>query len=171
MEAVSLRLLSKNFPKLLTGFSEIVGIGVSKTEKRNLSITLPFFKTKDLDFSGLKDILTHPISFSSPFRIHLAPGTDSVVTVRSSMKARIGGWWIPDLGPLHTGSADFYQHVHRLCKQNHWNGTACDDSHLQSMPLQYYWSCWDSQAEIAVIIQDEVSYPHQLVGHWAIGVG
>ena len=52
MEAASLRLLSKNFPKLFIGFSEMVGIGVPAIEKRNLSATLPFFKTKDLDFVG-----------------------------------------------------------------------------------------------------------------------
>ena len=70
MEAASLRLLSKNFPKLFTGCSEMVGIGVPAIEKRNLSATLPFFKTKDLDFAGLNDILAHPISFSSPVKIH-----------------------------------------------------------------------------------------------------
>lgn len=77
MEAVSLRLLSKNFPKLFISFSEMVGIGVPVMEKR---------KTKDLDFVGLNTILAHPTTLSNPFKTHLPPGTDSVVTVRSSMK-------------------------------------------------------------------------------------
>lgn len=92
MVAVSLRLLSKNFPRLLIGFSQIVGISIPAMEE-----ILPFFKTDDLDFVGLNDILAHPISLSSPTRIHLPPGTDSVVTVRSSMKAWIGSWQTPAL--------------------------------------------------------------------------
>ena len=64
MDTVSLRLLSKIFRRLFTGFSEMVGIGVSEIENHNLSTTLPFFKTKDLDFAGL---------------------THSVVTVKSFM--------------------------------------------------------------------------------------
>lgn len=48
------------------------------------------------------------MSFSNPWRIHLDPSTVVVVTVRSSMKALIGGCPIPDLlrGPLHYDSAD-----------------------------------------------------------------
>lgn len=70
MEAASLRLLSKNFPKLFSGFSELVGIGVPAMEKQNLSATLPLFKAKDLD---LTDILVPAISLSSP--IHSAQVT------------------------------------------------------------------------------------------------
>lgn len=77
-------LQSKSFPKLLTGCSDNVGMIVSEIVKRNLT-TFPFFSTKDLDFDGLKLILAHEMSFSSPCKIHLLPGTDDVVTVRSSM--------------------------------------------------------------------------------------
>lgn len=73
-------------------------------------IFLILASTKDIDFSGLNDILALPISFFlTPVRIHQPPGTNSVVTLRSSMKVQIGGWWIPDLDlePLHSGSVDF----------------------------------------------------------------
>jgi len=43
------------------------------------------------------------MSFSGPWKNHLLPGTDVVVTVRSSTKAYIGVCYTPDLikGPLH----------------------------------------------------------------------
>lgn len=86
------------------GFSEMDGIGVPEIENWNFSTTLPFFKTKDLDLDGLNDILAHVIKPSSLVKSHLPPGTDSVVTVRSSMKARIvvGGYltWTWDLCTL-----------------------------------------------------------------------
>ena len=109
MDIVSLRLLSKIFPRLFTDYSAMVGIGVSEIEKQNLFTTLPFSKTKNFDFSVLKDILAHPISFSSPFRMHLHPGTDSMATVQLSMKVHISGFQIPDLDlePLRSGSSDF----------------------------------------------------------------
>lgn len=77
--------------------------------KKNFSVTYPFFNTRDLDFAGLKLMHAKVISSSRPFRIHLLPRTDAVVTVRSFMKALIGGCWIPDFekGPLHCTSADF----------------------------------------------------------------
>lgn len=61
------------------------------------------------DFAGLRDILAHLINLSSHLGIHLAPGTDSVAIVRSSMKPYIGGCQVPDLdfGPQHFGSAEF----------------------------------------------------------------
>lgn len=98
MEAISLRLLSKSFPRLFTGFLEIVGIGVFlELELIDHSALL---QAKDLD---LNVILAHPISLSSLLKIHLPPGTDSVDIVRSSMKVRLGGCQSPDLdlGPLH----------------------------------------------------------------------
>lgn len=109
MDAVSLRLQSKVLPKLVTGFSAIDGIAVPSTRKRNLSTTFPRFRTMDLDFVGLKLILAQRISFSRPCRIHLHPGTDVVVTLKSSIKARIGGCRTQDLdkGPRHSVSAAF----------------------------------------------------------------
>ncbi|KAM3849659.1 mitogen-activated protein kinase kinase kinase kinase 2 [Diretmus argenteus] len=61
-------------------------------------------ETKDLDFDGLKLMRAHDMSFSKPRRIHLAPGTVVVITVRSSMKALMGGCLTPDLlrGPQHS---------------------------------------------------------------------
>lgn len=48
------------------------------------------------------------MSFSKPISSHLQPGTDVVVTVRSSINAWVGVWQTPDLdkGPLHSASAD-----------------------------------------------------------------
>ena len=97
MELASLRLASKTFPKLFTGCSEIDGIVSPASVKRNLSTTRPFFSTNDLDLLGLKLILAHAMSFSRPWRIHLVPGTEDVVMVRSSIKALIGGCLVPDL--------------------------------------------------------------------------
>lgn len=47
------------------------------------------------------------MSFSNPWRTHLPPATDDVVTVRSSIKALMGYCMSPDLdrGPLHSFSA------------------------------------------------------------------
>lgn len=107
IDAASLRLQSKVLPKLVTDFSVIYGIAAPSIRKRNLSTTFPRLRTMDLDFVGLKLILAQRISFSRPCRIHQHPGTDVVVTVKSSMKARIGGCRIPDLdkGPLQSVSA------------------------------------------------------------------
>lgn len=56
--------------RLFTGFSDRVGVGVPEIAKKK-----PF-------------ILSYPssVSLSRPFRIYLAPDTDSVVTVRSSQR-------------------------------------------------------------------------------------
>lgn len=58
---------------------------------------------------SLKLILAHVISHSSPWRSRLHPGTDVVITVKSSKKAIMGGCYVPDLdfGRLHSNSADF----------------------------------------------------------------
>lgn len=127
--AVSLRVTSKIFPKLCTGFSVTdlasldLATGFSVTDsgvtdchsgiwspsvcKRNLSSTFPLLRTRDLHLAGLNDILAHDASLSSPLRSQWHPGTAIAVTVRSSMKARIGGWLMPylDRGPLHSTSA------------------------------------------------------------------
>ena len=86
----------------------MVGMAVPVMVNRNLSSTFPFFSTIDLDLMGLKRIRAHPTSFSSPFRIHRQPGTDSVMTVRSSINALMGGCRCPEFerGPLDSGSAD-----------------------------------------------------------------
>ena len=102
MEAASFKEQSKVFPRLFKGFSVTDGRRVPPRSKWNRSNTFPLFRTKDLDFSSAQ-----VVSLSKPRRIHLHPGTDNVVTVRSSMNALIG-WRLPDLvlGPLHSGSAD-----------------------------------------------------------------
>ncbi|MEQ2185360.1 hypothetical protein GOODEAATRI_017416 [Goodea atripinnis] len=73
------------------------------------------FKASDPDFVGWNHILAHPMSLPSPIRIHLLPGTDSIVTVRLSMKAWIGCCRIPEDG-LSMGLAlwfgRFHQHVY-----------------------------------------------------------
>ncbi len=106
--AVSFRELSKIFPKLLTGLSVTDGICDPYRVKRNRSATLPFFKPRDLDLAGLKLILAHRMRRWSPWSSHLHPGTEAAVTVRSSIKALMGGCRVPDLdmGPLHFTSAD-----------------------------------------------------------------
>lgn len=58
---------------------------------QNFSSTFPFFSNSDLDLVGLKCIRAHSISFSRSCKIHQHPRTDSVVTVRSFIKAIIGG--------------------------------------------------------------------------------
>lgn len=76
---------------------------------RKLSSTFPFLSTKDLDLAGLKHIWAHSTIFLSPCRIQRQPGTDSVLTLRSSVNALMGGWYWADvvLGSLHSGSADW----------------------------------------------------------------
>lgn len=62
--AVSQRLWSKSFLRLFTGFSLMVGIGVSSNMKWNLSMTLLFFRKSGLDLAGLEIILAHLMSLS-----------------------------------------------------------------------------------------------------------
>lgn len=134
----------------------MLGIGVPETEKGDLSTTCPFSRPMtliSLAFSGLNDILVHP-SASRQLGSHcqvIHEGPD---------------WWLMDLRPglgLRSGLSLctlvqlIHHHVHCQSKQDHLDGTVCDDSHLQSVPLWYCWPCWDSQAEITVIIQEEVS--------------
>lgn len=53
--------------------------------------SFPFFNTMDLDLEGLKLILAQVMSFSSPFKVHLLPGTDVVVMARLSIWVLIRG--------------------------------------------------------------------------------
>lgn len=108
MEVESLRLQSKYFPRLFTGRSVMDGMVAPDREKRNLSTISPLLTTSEFDFTGLKLIFAQVMSFSRPWRIHPLPGTDVVVTVRSSLKALIGGSCIPVFikGRLHSTSAD-----------------------------------------------------------------
>ncbi len=87
--------------------SDTEGIWTPPKEKRCLSDTLPFFRTKDQNLAGLKLILAHVMSLSNPWRSHRHPGTDVAMTIQLSMKALIGGWQVPDLsrGPLYSTSA------------------------------------------------------------------
>jgi len=79
------------------------GIRVVPSAKWNSSVVFPCFSTRDLDFAGLKFMQAQVIISSRPFRIHLLPGTDVVVIVRLSMKARMGGCRTSEFvrGPLH----------------------------------------------------------------------
>lgn len=86
MEEVSLRELSKTLPKLLTGFFVMVGMTVP------VMLNLLSSTSMDLDIVGLNYILPHSTSFTSPCRVHRQPGTDSMVTVRSSINTLMGGW-------------------------------------------------------------------------------
>lgn len=79
------------------------------SEKRCWSVIFPIFTTRDLDLAGLKFIWVQLMRHSRPYRIHLQPGTDVEVIVRSSINALIGCCYIPEFvnGPLHSTSADF----------------------------------------------------------------
>lgn len=96
----------KSLPRLFTGSSDTDGIVMSTRLNRKQSDTLSFLKTKDLEFAGLNFILAQQISRSRPWRSHRHPGTDVVVTVRSSMNALIRGCRVPDRDTGHTTSAD-----------------------------------------------------------------
>lgn len=74
--------------------------------KRNLSVTMPVFTTRDLDLAGLNPIPAHQISFSILRRIHLHHGADSVVTDRSSINDLIGGWRVTDLTSMFIAKAN-----------------------------------------------------------------
>ena len=75
----------------------------------NWFVTFSFFTTRGLDFAGFKFIWAQLKRRSRPWRIRLQPGTDVIVTVRSSINALIGGCRISELvsWPLHSTSADF----------------------------------------------------------------
>lgn len=112
----------KELPRLLTGFSVMGGMVAPASEKQHLSTTFPLLSMKDLDFSGLKHILAQVMSFSRPWGIHLLLGMDVVVTIRSSMKAHIGGCRTPNLvmGPLHSTSDDmFMTRANRMAEMVH----------------------------------------------------
>lgn len=132
-DAVSFRLLVKNLSRLFPGFSDTDVILVSPRVKQKWSVTFPFRNTKDLDFEGVKLVM----SCSSPWRSHLQRGTDVVVTVRSSMNALIGGCWVPDLdsGLLHYFRR-LHKHIHGQCKQGHRDCTAGNDALLYTMPVR-----------------------------------
>lgn len=62
------------------------------------------------------NLSAHLLSFPNPWigRIHLLPGTDSVRTMRLSMKGLIGGWGSWNSGPAYfivilTASANKYR--------------------------------------------------------------
>lgn len=102
--AVSFRELSEILPRHITGSLVTAGIYDPPRERWNWLATFPFFRARYLDFAGLKFILAHEMTHSSPWRSHLHPGMDVVVTIMSSMNALKGGWQVPDLdiGPLHS---------------------------------------------------------------------
>lgn len=65
------------------------GVLVLSRKKWNLTETLSFFSTSDLDLSGLKLILAHLMILSSPWTIHLPLGTEDVVTVKVGSDGRL----------------------------------------------------------------------------------
>ena len=83
------------------------------------------------------------ICSSRPFRIHLLPGTDVVVTIGSSMKALMGGCWTP-------GEGSSALNLSRL-----------NNLHLGHLAGHDQLRCCspgvDPQAEAVVIVQYEVS--------------
>lgn len=97
--AVPLRELLKTFLRLFIGFSVIDVIWTPPMEKWNLSVTFPFFTTRDQDLVGLYPIRAHLMRRSKHWRICLQPGTDAVVTVRLYINALMGAathltWWM-----------------------------------------------------------------------------
>lgn len=96
------------------------------------------------------------MSFSRPRRIHLHSGTDVVVTVRSSIKALMGGCRIPvlDRGPLHSTSATFTNtfkaRANRITEIDQlWSLSWADASWIHAP-----WC--HSQPEVSIVVQDEV---------------
>lgn len=75
-----LRTVIEDLSEVFISFSVIDGNWSSPSLKQNLSVTFTFFWTKELDLADLKLIHTQDMSFSNPWRIHLAPGTAVVVT-------------------------------------------------------------------------------------------
>lgn len=119
MAAVSFRLQSESFHKLVTGCSDRVGMVVLEIVKQNLSTSFSFFSTRDLDFDGLKFILAHKISISCFCRIHLLPGIDDV----SQIVYIASDWWLSHIG-LSQGSSVL--HLCRLDYHIHGEGEKND---------------------------------------------
>lgn len=67
----------------------------------------PFLRTGDQQLAGWNAIFVHDDSLLRPLCCQQHPGTSVAVTVRSSIKALIGSWRVPELqgGPLHSTSA------------------------------------------------------------------
>lgn len=86
MVAKPFRLQSKSFSKLFTGYTINVGMAVSDKVKRNFSLTFTFYRTKGINFDGLKLTFVYKISFLSPIK-----GTGS------SMNILINGGYTPIL--------------------------------------------------------------------------
>ncbi len=107
--AVSLNVQSEILPRLLTGFLPTGGIWTPLRGRQKSSVTFPFLTTRDQYLAGLKSMRAQLMRHSKPSGIHLQPGADVVVTVRSSIYALVGGCHVPDLvsGPLHSTFADF----------------------------------------------------------------
>lgn len=92
----------------------------------------------------------------SPCKIHLLPGTDGVVTVRSSLKARIGGNCTPDFvsGSRHSTSADLTSIIMDRTKRI--------TDIVQPVIIPFSSLCQSDvidpevNLEVAAIIQDEV---------------
>lgn len=85
---------------------------VSQAAVKHLPQTLHWFLADGWGYLGAAKCETELVDglfflqhqgFSFTDLIHLLPGTDVVFTVRSSIKALIGGCWTLDLvrGPLH----------------------------------------------------------------------
>src|SRR4029078_4199734 len=95
--SVSFRLQLYHLPRLLTGAFDTVGIVCPPMWNSTFSSTLPLFRDRLRDFSGLNFILDHVISESSLFSICCALLLQFAITVVSSMKALSGGIYTPFL--------------------------------------------------------------------------
>src|SRR4029078_11341650 len=93
--SVSFRLQLYHLPRLLTGAFDTVGIVWPPMWNSTFSSTLPLFRDRLRDLSGLNFILDHVISESSLFSICCALVLQFAITVVSSMKAFSGGICTP----------------------------------------------------------------------------
>lgn len=86
----------------------------------------------------MKPILAQLMSFTRPLRIHLEPGIDVVVTIRSSIMALMWGCQIPDLnrGPLHSVSAAFTKIF--MARAKRLTEIVQPDLFFKPMPVGFY---------------------------------
>lgn len=95
---LSVRKLSYHFSRHLIGLPWMFGI-TCPWSILNLSVILPFWITKHLDFFGLKIIFVHVAIQSSSARTHLACTWVGVITVKSSMN---GCWMLTSCSSLRS---------------------------------------------------------------------
>lgn len=126
--AVSLRVQLKDFPRLFTCFSDTNGIWTPRKQKWHLSDTLPFLRTKVLDWLAWNSFL--PIYWAFP----ALGGAIIILTLmflwQSGHQFRL--WLEVDVCHIWMRSPTFHfcwrdKYVHRQGKQGHWYGTPRGD--------------------------------------------